>query len=204
MQATFSRRQIIVRTTQTVAACALGSALAPLRAAPEAQPSPRLDGRKLTLGVATLGFRNLASAEVAKELAAAGIRTIQLFFSQTDSRFWAYNSRADVSSLTPERCQAIADAYRRVGINIHSIGVYTNLIHPDQAERKANLAYFKAMMEVGRRMGMRTFITEASHYQNPNGPEPHVPLHFQDALWPQTVATVRELNRAASKANSYQ
>ena len=110
MQATFSRRQIIVRTTQTVAACALGSALAPLRAAPEAQPSPRLDGRKLTIGVATLGFRNLANAEVAKELAAAGIRTIQLFFSQTDSRFWAYNSRADVASLTPERCQAIADA----------------------------------------------------------------------------------------------
>jgi sugar phosphate isomerase/epimerase len=136
---------------------------------------------------------------LAKELAKAGIRTIQLFLSQTDSKFWAYNSRADVSSLTPECCQAIAEAYRRAGIHIHSLGVYTNLIHPDAAERKANLAYFKAMMEVGRRMGVRTFITEAGHYQDPKGPEPHVPLRFQDALWPQTVATVRELAAAAAE-----
>ena len=198
MQAKFTRRQILVRTTQAAAACALGSPLASLQAASE-QPPPRLDGRKLTIGMATLGFEKLTNAEVSKELAAAGIHTIQLFLSQTDSKYWAYNSRADVSSLTPERCQAIADAYRRAGINIHSIGVYTNLIHPDQAERKANLAYFRAMMEVGRRMGVRTFVTEAGHYQDPKGPEPHVPLHFQDALWPQTVATVRELAAQAEE-----
>jgi hypothetical protein len=100
VQATFSRRQALVRTTQTVAACALGSSLAPLQAASE-QSSPGLDGRKLTIGMSTLGFETLANAEVAKELAAVGIRTIQLFLSQTDSKFWAYNSRADVSSLTP-------------------------------------------------------------------------------------------------------
>jgi sugar phosphate isomerase/epimerase len=193
MHTKYSRRQAIVRTTQTIAACALGSSLAPARAEPEAQPLPPLDRRKLTLGVATLGFQNLANAGVAQELAGAGIRTIQLFLSQTNSKFWAYNSRSDVSSLTPERCQTIAEAYRRAGISIHSIGVYTNLIHPEEAERKANLAYFKAMMEVGRRMGVHTFITEAGHYQDPKGPEPPVPLPFQDALWPQTVATIRQL-----------
>ncbi len=199
MEVTLSRRQAIVRATQTVAAGALGSTLAPLAAAPATQPSPRLDGRKLTIGISTLGFESLANAELATELAAAGIRTIQLFLSQTDSKFWAYNSRADVSSLTLERCQAIAEAYRRAGIHIHGLGVYTNLIHPDAAERKANLAYFKAMMEVGHRMGVRTFITEAGHYQNPNGPEPGVPLFFQDAVWPQTVAIVRELAAQAEE-----
>lgn len=199
IQRKFSRRQAIVRTTQTVAVCALGSALAPSQAVSKAQPSPQLDGPKLTIGIATLGFENLANAELAAELATAGIGAIQLFLSQTDSKFWAYNSRADVSSLTPERCQAIADAYRGVGINIHSLGVYTNLIHPDEAERKANLAYFRAMMRVGRWMGVRTFITEAGHYQNPKGPEPHVPLFFQDAVWPQTVAIVQELAKQAEE-----
>ena len=38
---------------------------------------------------------------------------------------------------------------RSAGISIHSIGVYTNLIHPDEAERRANLAYFEAMMDAG-------------------------------------------------------
>jgi sugar phosphate isomerase/epimerase len=149
--------------------------------------------------MATTGFYDLTNAELAKELAGAGVSTIQLFLMQKDSRLWNYNSHSDVSSLTPERCQAIADAYRSAGINIHSIGVYANLIHPDEAERKANLAYFKAMMEVGHRMGVHTFITEAGHYQDPKGPEPGVPYFFQDALWPQTVAIVREVAAQAEE-----
>lgn len=194
-----SRRQAIVRTTQALATGALSASLLPLRAAEGNQASPPPEAPALTVGMATLGFQDLDNAAVAKELAAAGVRTIQLFLSQTDSKFWAYNSRSDVSTLTPERCQAIAGTYRSAGIGIHSLGVYTNLIHPDLAERKANLAYFKAMMEIGRRMGVNTFITEAGHYTDPKGPEPSVPLHFQDAVWPQTVATVRELATMAAE-----
>ena len=193
----FNRRQALVRTVQTAAACAVGTSLAPLRAASSDQPVAAVGGRKLTVGIATFGFTTLSNTELAKELSAAGLRTIQLFLSQKDSAFWKYNSRADVSSLTPDRCQAIADTYRSAGIRIHSIGVYTNLIHPNAAERKANLDYFKAMMEVGRRMGVRTVITEAGHHHDNSKPEPAVPLHFQDPVWPQTIATVRELARIA-------
>jgi sugar phosphate isomerase/epimerase len=193
-----SRRQAIVRTLQTAAACAAGPALLPFRAAgADAPPAPAQGERPLTLGIATLGFPKFTNTELAKELAAAGFHTIQLFLSQTDSNFWRYNSRSDVSSLTPGRCQDIAGTYRTAGIAIHSLGVYTNLLHPDEAERRANLAYFKAMMEVGRRMGVHTFITEAGHYVDAKGPEPAVPLHFQDPVWPRTVATVRELARMA-------
>ena len=71
-----------------------------------------------------------------------GIRVVQLFLSQSDSRYWQYNGRSDVSDMTADRCKAIADAFRSAGVSIHSIGVYTNLIHPDEAERAANLGYF--------------------------------------------------------------
>jgi len=124
---------------------------------------------------------------------------VQLFLAQKDSRFWIYNSRSDVSSLTADRCKAIAEAYQSAGVTIHSIGVYTNLIHPDPAERKANLAYFDAMMAIGGHMGVRTFISEAGHYTDPKGPEPHVPLHFQDAVWPRMLGTIRELAALADK-----
>lgn len=193
----FTRREALVRAVQTATVCAAGSAVHRLRAASLEQPAPVAGGQKLTVGIATFGFTTFTNAELAKELSAAGLRTIQLFLSQKDSAFWKYNSRADVSSLTPERCKAIAETYRSAGIGIHSIGVYTNLIHPDAAERQANLAYFKAMMEVGRQMGVRTFITEAGHYHDAKKPEPVVPLHFQDAVWPQMVTTMRELARIA-------
>lgn len=151
-----------------------------------------------TIGIATFGFRELSNAQLAEELAREGLRTIQLFLSQTDSNYWKYNSRSELAGLTDDRCKAIADTYRSAGIAIHSIGVYTNLIHPDPAERAANLAHFEAMMRVGAAMGCHTFISEAGHYE-PEGPAPKVPYHFQESVWTQMVATGKELAALAER-----
>jgi len=193
MKAGLSRRQMLQNVAQAAAACGLGATVPPARAAGE---KPQAG---LTVGISTLGFSGHTNAALAKELAAAGFGTIQLFLLQTDSAFWKYNSRADVSSLTAVRCKEIAATYRDAGLDIHSIGVYTNLIHPDETERKANLAYFEAMMEIGGHMGVRTFISEAGHYYDPKVPAPHVPLDFQDEVWPRMVATGRELGELAAK-----
>lgn len=154
-----------------------------------------------TIGIATLGFHEMTNQQLADELSREGLRTIQLFLSQTDSNHWKYNGRSDIAALTDERCKAIADTYRSAGITIHSIGVYTNLIHPDPAERAANLAYFEAMMRAGAAMGCRTFISEAGHYE-PEGPAPKVPHHFQEEVWTQMVATGKELAAIAERHNA--
>ena len=141
MNQKISRRQLFRTTAQAAVVCGLGAAApATARAAAEKSAS------KVQIGIATTGFTTLSNAELAKELAGAGIRVVQLFLTQTDSKFWKYNDRTDVSSLTPARCREIAAPYRDAGIVIHSLGVYTNLIHPDEAERNANLAFFAAMM----------------------------------------------------------
>ena len=118
---------------------------------------------RIQIGIATTDFREHGNSDLARELAGQGIRTIQLFFTQTDRRYWKYEGRSGLPGLTPERAREIAAAYRSQGISIHSIGVYTTLVHADPAERKANLAYFDAMMKVGAYMGVRTFVTEAGH-----------------------------------------
>jgi sugar phosphate isomerase/epimerase len=107
----------------------------------------------------------------------------------------------DVSDLSPQRCRDIASAYRSNGIEIHSIGVYANLIHPDEAQRRAGLAYFEAMMKIGAEMGVRTFITEAGHYHS-DGPEPRIAYHFQDSVWPQMLAIGRQLAELAERHNA--
>jgi sugar phosphate isomerase/epimerase len=152
----------------------------------------------MTVGISTLGFAQHTNSQLAQELADQGIRMIQLFLSQTDSRYWQYNGRCDLSDLTPQRSQAIADAYRSAGIAIHSMGVYTNLIHPEEAERQANLAYFDGMMKIGTDMGVNTFITEAGHY-HPEGPAPRVAYHFQEEVWSQMVATGKQLAELAER-----
>ncbi len=156
----------------------------------------------LTIGMATTEFRTYTNAQLAKELSAEDIHTIQLFLTQTDSNYWKYNGRSDLTGLTEGRCKEIADTYRSSGISIHSIGVYTNLIHPDAAERKANLAYFEAMMKVGTYMKVNTFITEAGHYYNPNKPAPAIEYHLQQDVWKQMVETAGKLASLAEQYNA--
>ncbi len=153
-------------------------------------------GKTVTIGMATTEFRDYTNARMAQELKEQGIRVIQLFLTQTDSNYWKYNSRSDLAGLTAARATEIAGIYRSAGISIHSIGVYTNLIHPDEAERKANLAYFDAMMTVGSHMGVRKFISEAGHWRG-TGPEPPVPHHWQEEVWRQMLVTGKELARIA-------
>lgn len=174
----------------------IGLAPASLHAAANAAP------HKLRIGISTLGFSEHTNAALAKELAGAGIKVVQLFFNQSDSKFWKYNGRTDVSALTPERCKEIAAAYRDAGVAIHSIGVYTNLIHPDEAERNANLDYFEAMIKIGNCMGVHMFVSEAGHYHNAKEPEPNIQIHFQDAVWVQMVGTGKKLVAIAEKYQS--
>lgn len=187
-----SRRQMLQSVAPAAMLSILGASAGPPAAAAAARP-------RLQIGVATLRFPELTNGTLAKEMAASGIRLVQLFLSQSDSRFWRYNGRSDVSSLTAPRCREIAAAYRDAGISIHSIGVYTNLIHPDEAERRANLGYFEAMMEIGGHMDVRTFVTEAGHYYDPKQPAPRIPLEFQDGVWSRMIATARQLAGLAAK-----
>jgi sugar phosphate isomerase/epimerase len=155
--------------------------------------------KDLTIGVATTDFRTHTNAQLAKELAAEGIRVVQLFLTQTDSNYWKYNSRSDLPGLTADRCRQIAETYRSEGLSIHSIGVYTNLIHPDPAERQANMAYFEAMMKIGAHMNVRTFITEAGHFYAPDQPAPPVEYHFQEDVWKMMVGVGKELAQMAER-----
>jgi len=178
----------------------LGTAVAlPLLAAPALRANADSAGAKpLTIGMATTGFTTYSNRQMAEEMARVGVHTVQLFLTQTDSHYWKYNNRSDLSTLTEERCRAIAENYRSAGVAIHSIGVYTNLIHPEESERKANLAYFEGMMKIGKIMGVRAFITEAGHYRS-DKPAPPIPYDFQENVWNQMIATGKQLAEMAEK-----
>ena len=152
---------------------------------------------RVAIGISTLGFPTLSNAQLAETLAEQGFKLIQLFFSQTDSRYWVYNGRSDLSDMTPARSRAIAAAYRSAGITIHSLGVYTNLVHPDETERQKNLAYFEDMMKIATAMGVRYLITEAGHY-HPETPTSGMTYHLREDVWRRTVEVGKRLAAMAA------
>ena len=160
--------------------------------------SPAGGQRKVTIGVATNSFHDFTNQQMAEELSQAGLHTAQLFLTQSDSNYRRYNGRNDLSDLTPDRCKKIADAYRSANVSIHSMGVYTNLIHPDEAELKANLAYFEEMMKIGRQMGVDKFITEAGHHES-EGPAPRMAEYLQGEVWERMVTVFKQLGQTAAR-----
>ncbi len=155
--------------------------------------------KKLKVGVATLGFQGMSNVDLAKELASSGIKRIQFTLTQIDKSLWKYNQPVDLSSVTPAIAREVAAIYRDAGIEIHNLGVYANLIHPEEAERKANLTYFEAMMKIGQSMGVRTFSTESGHYFDPKAPMTRLSREFQDETWPLMIEMGQRLAEMAEK-----
>ena len=151
----------------------------------------------MTLGMTTDGFPEYTNQQVAEILAGAGVQVVQIFLTASDSKYWVYEQRPDLSSLTPSRAKAIADTYRSAGLSIHSLAVYSNLIHPDESEIKANLAYFDAMMAAARAMGIDTVVTESGDYRS-SDTTPCL-YHFQKAVWKRMVGIGKQLAAMAER-----
>lgn len=162
-------------------------------------PSAARAASGMRIGMNTEAFRDLTNAELARELAASDIKLVQLCFTQKDSKFSGWNRRTDTSGLTPARCREIAAIYRDAGVEIFSIAVYANLIHPDEAEREGNIANFEAVMEIGDHMNVHNFVTEAGHYYEEKTPTTHNAIEFQDETWTRMVGVGHRLAAMAEK-----
>jgi sugar phosphate isomerase/epimerase len=114
----------------------------------------------MDVGVVTRSFPELTNREVAELLASSGFRWTELCFAQTDSCSWVYNGRSDLSGLTDERAREIVRTYSDRGVEVASIGVFTNLLEPDDAELEANLTYFERHMEIAAACGVPYVATE--------------------------------------------
>jgi sugar phosphate isomerase/epimerase len=183
----------MTRRTSMAALAAVGPGLGQQRRSKSVSSVP--------VGVATTDFRDQTNQSLAEELKSQRVRHIQLFFTQKDSNYWKYGARSDLRGMTPGRAREIAGIYRTAGMTIDALGVYATLIHPDPAERKANLAYFDAMMKLGEYMGVRAFLSEMGHY-HPPGPAPAVSYDWQDEVWITAVATGKELAQVAEANNA--
>ncbi|MBT3273674.1 MAG: sugar phosphate isomerase/epimerase [Spirochaetales bacterium] len=114
----------------------------------------------MNLGVVTRSFPELDNVQTAALLKAEGFSSTELCFSQSDSKYWAYNGRSDLSDMTDERSMEIVESYRSEGIFIAALGVFTNLLDPDESERGANLGYFERMMQIASYNGIPAVSTE--------------------------------------------
>ena len=112
------------------------------------------------VGIVTRSFPEMTNEQAAAFMARTGFTVTELCLSQTDSKYWTYNGMSDLSDLSEARVSEIADIYRRHGITVHALGVFTNLIEEDEARRQDILAYFERHMQYARAAGIPIVSTE--------------------------------------------
>ena len=118
------------------------------------------DGTGLPLGVVTRSFRTRSNEETARLLEQGGFTCTELCLSQTDSAYWVYNGRSDMASFDDSRAREVLQCYQSRGIEVVAVGVFTNLLEPNDREREANLAYFERHMQIASLGGVRYVSTE--------------------------------------------
>ena len=123
----------------------------------------------MDIGITTRSYTGMTNAEAAAAMRSAGFTCTELCFSQTDSNIWRYNGRSDLSEMTDSRFSEIVATYREQGISVEALGVFTNLIEPDDSELEQNLLYYKRMMELAAREGIPTVPTECGFIPGQRG-----------------------------------
>ena len=111
-------------------------------------------------GVVSRSFNDWTNEQVADFMKENGFPTTELCLTATDSKYWVYNGTSDISDLTDEKFAEVCKIYRDRGIEIVSLGVFTNLIEPDDEKRDVNLAYFKRHIELAGKNGIPFVSTE--------------------------------------------
>lgn len=114
----------------------------------------------IATGVVSRSFPGMTNEQIADFMRDNGFPTTELCLTATDSDFWRYNGTSDLTELTDERFAGICRIYRERGIELVSLGVFTNLIEPDDAKREVNLAYFKRHIELAGKNGIPFVSTE--------------------------------------------
>lgn len=110
----------------------------------------------MQVGIFT-GYFPYGLEETAKKIRSLGFNTVQLDMHFKD---------VDVSAgqITKDKCVKIRETFRDHDLPICCISGYTNIIHPDKAEREKRVGYLKEIIRHARLLGTPYVISETGTF----------------------------------------
>ncbi|MGI6707231.1 MAG: sugar phosphate isomerase/epimerase family protein [Clostridia bacterium] len=153
----------------------------------------------MDVGVVSRSFPELTNQETAQLISRNNFKWTELCFTATDSKYWVYNGRSDISDLTDERVAEIVETYRKENVIVTSIGVFTNLIEPDDKELEANLAYFERHIEMAGKNGVPYVATECGFIPGKRG----IQAETYESAFQRLVDSMKWLAKKAEEHDVY-
>ena len=123
----------------------------------------------MDVGVVSRSFPQLTNVEIADFMAKNGFKWVELCFASIDANYWRYNGRSDISDLIGDKAAKLISDYRSKDIKVTAIGVFTNLLEPDERELEENLLYFEKHMQIASQNKVPFVSTESGFIEGRRG-----------------------------------
>ncbi|HEX3982855.1 MAG TPA: sugar phosphate isomerase/epimerase [Acidisoma sp.] len=136
------------------------------------------------------GYFPYALAEQAQKIKAIGFNTIQLDLAFKDIDF------STPDSITFEKAKLVRETFRDHNLPICAISGYTNIVHPDPAERRRRLDYLKAIIRNARSFGTPYVISETGTF-NTESDWVHHPKNKTEEGFEDCRKVIAELSQVA-------
>lgn len=133
------------------------------------------------------GYFPYALEETATRIRAHGFNTVQLDLHFKDM---------DLAKLSREKCVRIRDTFRDHDLPVSCISGYTNIIHPEPAERARRNGVLKDILAHAQYLGSPYVISETGTFAT-DSDWVHHPRNKTEEGWEQCRTVLRELSQHA-------
>ena len=110
----------------------------------------------IQVGIFT-GYFPYGLEETATKIRKHGFNTVQLDVTFKDMDL-------DTDKITKEKCKKIRETFRAHDLPVSCVSGYTNIVHPDPAERKKRLNHLKTLIRHARDFGSPYVISETGTF----------------------------------------
>ena len=135
------------------------------------------------------GYFPYGLEETAKKIRGLGFNTVQL-----DLHFKDIDLSA--GQITKDKAKKVRDTFRDHNLPICCVSGYTNIIHPDKAEREKRVGYLKEIIRNTRNFGARYVISETGTYNTESDWVAH-PKNKTEEGYEDCCTVISELAREA-------
>jgi sugar phosphate isomerase/epimerase len=142
----------------------------------------------MNVGIFT-GYYPYGLQETAKKIRALGMTTVQLDLAFKDIDL-------STEAITKDKCRTIRDTFRDYDLPISCVSGYTNLVHPDRAERKRRLHHLKTILRHARDLGSPYVISETGTFAEDSDWVSH-PKNRTEEGFEDCANVIRELVQVA-------
>jgi len=123
----------------------------------------------LNIGLTSRTLSGTSVSEAADIMQRAGFRTTELCFTHSDLDGWKYNGIGDLSGITSGKVRTACGEFRSRGIEVVSLGMFTDLRNPDRDARKKHIDYAKRYIDFAAESDVRFIATECGFTEGKRG-----------------------------------